>query len=104
MSDNQAIRPSSTLLSVDEVVEEEVADRKDTALGELQYHEGWLQVREMIEELIKSYRSGDFINAKGDEDFEQIGRKFLVSATVATELEGVLAQVDSAASIEKDGN
>ena len=107
-SDVAAIRPTSQLLSDEELdLEEEVMEkteaRKDQSLKDLLHHEGFGHVRTRLEEIISEYRTHQRMKIDIKDTLEEIGKKTVISDVVASELEGVLAWVDSAASIESDG-
>jgi hypothetical protein len=104
--DTGAITPLATSLLDTEAHqpgEDEFVDRlRDEQLASLKDNLGFQQIRDMIVEKIDGYRKGLAIKTSGNEDFDAIGRKFLVSSLVATELEGVLAQIDAAADAVKN--
>jgi len=103
--DEAAIKPTFSITNEEEVVEATVEDaetqQKEDAVADLKYHLGFQEIQKMIEGRIASYRSGQDINLKGNDDFEDIGRKFMISSLVAVELESVLGAINAAAESKK---
>ncbi len=108
MSQDEAIRPTFSSNTDDEVEEinqdEEMFVEETESLAALAHHLGFQTIRDEIESRAKEYRSGVEMKIDGNEDFEAIGRKYLVSSLVASELEGVLAMIDTAVdAVESNG-
>ena len=105
--DEQAIHPQTFSVTepqeVEDIQEEDQDQReREEAVADLKHHIGFQKVRSDIENRIASYRSGDGIKIDGSEDFEAIGRKYLISSLVATELEMVLGTIDAAAEAKRE--
>lgn len=104
MSDDQAIRPTVEPFSitteqeaVETVVTDSEAEMIDKTVADLKHHIGFQYVRKMIEKRIADYQSGKDMKVDTSDDYEAIGRKYLVSSLVAAELQAVLGAIDDAA-------
>lgn len=69
------------------------ADTKDLAIASLDSNAGWQQLRQHIEDRIEYHRQMKGVET-ANMSLEEVGKRFIISDLVATELEALLNKVD----------
>lgn len=103
-TDDGAIKPTFSITKAEEVEQisedEETVEDTEDSIADLAYHTGFQKIREIIESRITEYRSGKHLDINGL-SLEDVGKKYIISASVANELEGILGVIDGAAEAKK---
>jgi hypothetical protein len=98
--DNSAIIPDAPILSPEAdtaPIQKEEAIRFDQNLAALHFSDGWKQLKEIMDEDISKFKTGEFITKIEEKSLEEVGKLFVIHQTVASFLQRYVSKVEEAA-------
>jgi hypothetical protein len=98
--DNSAIIPDAPILSPEadnNPIQAEEALQYDQSLAALHFSEGWKQLKELMEEDIQKFKTGEFIKNVEEKSLEEVGKLFVIHQSVASFLDKYVSKVEESA-------
>ena len=103
MDDDFAVTPNALGIQENELDERATEDleslslKREALLAKVTKADGWKEVENIFKERIEGFKTGAWVEGKNQMDDAKLGQAYRVELLVATELAGILNQIESAA-------